>query len=66
MVNVKPVEEITIKIAMSLVINWTQSTAQRKISQCRDALGKKKHAVISVDEFIEYWEIPLIKNQHSY
>lgn len=58
MVNkIEPIEEITIKIAMSLVSNWTKSTAQRKIDQCRDALKNSKHALVSVNEFINYYEI---------
>lgn len=53
----KSIEEITIKKAMLMVSNWTKSTAQRKISQCRDALKHSKDAVVSVEEFKNYWEI---------
>jgi len=57
MVNIKSIEEITIKDAMQIVTNWSKSTAQRKIDQCRDALKKNKHAVLSVEEFKNYYEI---------
>ena len=53
----KSVEEISIKIAMQLVCNWSKSTAQRKINQARDALKKSKKSVLSIEEFIEYYEI---------
>lgn len=53
----QPVEEITIKKAMSLVSNWTKSTAQRKIDLCRDALKHSKHAIVTVDEFCKYYEL---------
>lgn len=52
-----PIEEITIKKAMLMVSDWTKSTAQRRISQCRDALKHSKKAVVSVEEFKKYWEI---------
>lgn len=55
--KIKPIEQITIKTAMCLVTNWTKSTAQRKIDQCRDALKKTPHGILSVDEFKDYYEI---------
>ncbi|MEI6555501.1 MAG: hypothetical protein WCL70_07930 [Paludibacter sp.] len=54
---IAPVEEMSIKLAMQLVTNWSKSTAQRKIDLCRSAMKKKPDAVLTTDEFIEYFEL---------
>jgi hypothetical protein len=33
----------------------SESTAQRKISLCRDALGKEKHHFLKLNEFCKYF-----------
>jgi len=53
--NVVFVELVTIKKVQSLVPEWSKSTAQRKIDLAFDALGKKKHQVLSIHEFKEFF-----------
>jgi hypothetical protein len=57
-------EEISIKLAQQLVTNWSQSTASRKISQCRDALGKKDYQILTVIEFCEYYDIKILTSKN--
>jgi hypothetical protein len=59
-VIIQPTEQICIKKAMQLVSNWSKSTAQRKIDQCRDALKKTENGILSVDEFMQYYELKKI------
>ena len=33
----------------------SDSTAQRKIQLCRDAIGKQKHQILSMKEFCKYF-----------
>lgn len=52
-------DKITDKIAMQLITNISQPTANRYIKQVREHLKKEKHQIITVEEFCVYYGIQL-------
>jgi len=49
---------VTIKEVANL-LERSHATASRKIATCRDALGKKPHHILTLHEFIEYYDLKL-------
>jgi hypothetical protein len=53
----KTVTICTIKEVQNIIENCSDKKAQRMIALCRDALGKEKPKILSLDDFKDYFEI---------
>jgi DeoR/GlpR family transcriptional regulator of sugar metabolism len=49
-------EKVSVKEAMSL-FGVSEGTARRRIKLCRDALGMKRHQILTLDKLKEYYGI---------
>lgn len=50
------ITEVTTK-DIAEIFHWTTRTAQRKLSLLRNAYGMKKHQIVTLDRFCEYYGI---------
>lgn len=58
--SAKKVTECTIKEVQNLFNpSPCKSKVSNLISLCRDALGKEKHHILTLEEFIKYYDIKI-------